>query len=86
MEGNAWELQRRGGGQANGRLENGREGGEKRREAKMKRREEERRGDRERETARDRHRERAFPFCGLFLIFAVFFVSLAQLSPCNYSQ
>ena len=76
MEGNAWELQRRGGGQANGRLENGREAGEKRREAKMKRREEERRGD----------RERAFPFCGLFLIFAVFFVSLAQLSPCNYSQ
>ena len=53
----------------------------------MKRREEEWRGDRdrerERESERERERERGreFPFCALFLIFSVFFVSLAQLCP-----
>ena len=49
-------------------------------------RERERQTDRQTEKDRHREREKAFPFCGLFLIFAVFFVSLAQLCSCNYSQ
>lgn len=70
--------------------------GEEGRQRERQREQRDREGERQREregAERDREGEThpppthtEFPFCGLFLIFAVFFVSLAQLCPCNYSQ